>query len=951
MPSPQGPHAPLRLPTILEEEYLKLHTSPAADSTPTLKTEYKKLAHPSFEDYPVNGSEDERLKAVYELVHSLPDRRSALCFSGGGIRSATFGLGVLQGLARTNLLEHFNYLSTVSGGGYIGSWLSAWIKRHPQGIAGVAEELRQQPQTPLDTEPQPVTWLRRYSNFLSPRLGLLSADSWTLIGTYLRNLLLNWLVLLPLLIVGLMVPRFMIALVRWNLSDMGLPESLMNVLFYTGLGLIVVAISYLHLYRPSLEPFRPENLKKPIEHQKWKPFESQKWFLTLSLTPTLLSILLLTTAWAWFRNAGGTLNQLTVDGLGSRETFMAGALLIHLISWLLSALLLHRFKRLSRWLFVEILVIAGTGALGGFFLWSVLAEAPSEMPVSSYAEWYAGFAIPGVLAVFLLTATLFVGVASRYTDDDDREWWARSGSWVLLAGVVWIAAATLVMFGPGILAFTPAVITSLGGFSGLITLVLGFSSRTAPTTGQRNRRSVKVAEYAVKVATPVFIVFLLTVLALGTSWLLKILAHLHGVLVVDLQSIGLQMLSDPWGHANVIHNAPFWLLVETSLALAVLGCSMAWVININKFSLHSMYRNRLILAYLGASQLEKYGVKRTPNLFTGFDPDDNIQMHDLAPPGQPISKPFHVINIALNLVRGTNLAWQQRKAQSFTVSPLHCGSFASHLGYRSASRYGTNSGVGKAITVGTAMAISGAAASPNMGYHSSPAVAFLLAFFNVRLGWWLGNPGDAGARTYDRSCPEFSVGPLLAEAFGLTDANSPYVYLSDGGHFDNLGLYEMVLRRCHFILVSDAGADPDFAFQDLGNAIRKIRIDLGVDIDINLERLRRQESTGHTSGHHGVGTIHYSRVDPGAEDGILIYLKPSLTGEEPVDVLEYASNHECFPHEPTTDQFFDESQFESYRRLGEHIVEEAVTTALETSQPALSQVFKTLRDSSENPRA
>jgi hypothetical protein len=645
------------------------------------------------------------------------------------------------------------------------------------------------------------------------------------------------------------------------------------------------------------------------------------------------------------------LNQLAVDGLSSRETFIMGAGVIHMLSWLLSALLLGRFKQLSRWLFLEILAIAGTGALGGFFLWSVLAEIPSEISVASFAEWYACFGVPGILAMFLLTATLFVGVASRYTDDDDREWWGRSGSWILLAGTVWSAAATLVMFGPGLLAFMPAVITSLGGFSGVIALVLGFSSRTAATTGIKNRRSVKVAEYAVKLATPAFIVFLLTVLALGTSWLLTVLAHLHGVSAVDLQAIGLQMLSDPWGHANVIHNAPFWLLAEASSALVILGCGMAFVININKFSLHSMYRNRLIRAYLGASRLDQYGVKRTPNLLTGFDPDDNVQMHDLAPPGQPVSKPFHVINIALNLVHGSNLAWQQRKAQSFTVSPLHCGSFASDLGYRSASQYGTNSGVGKAITIGTAMAISGAAASPNMGYHSSPTVAFLLTFFNVRLGWWLGNPGAGGARTYDRSCPEFAVGPLVAEAFGLTQSNSPYVYLSDGGHFDNLGLYEMVLRRCHCILVSDAGADPEFAFQDLGNAIRKIRIDLGVDIEINLERLRRQESPSQTSGHHGVGTIHYSRVDPEAEDGILIYVKPSLTGEEPVDILEYARNHECFPHEPTTDQFFDESQFESYRRLGEHITKEVFSAALKTSHPALGQVFEALHDRSENPRS
>jgi hypothetical protein len=923
---------PLPLSQVLREEYERLH-----GPLPNLSKQ--------------QISEETLLAETYALIHKLPRKRTALCFSGGGIRSATFGLGVLQGLARSNLLERFDYLSTVSGGGYIGSWLSAWIKWHPRRIEGVAEELRRQPQAPLNTEPQPVTWLRRYSNFLSPRLGLLSADSWTLIGTYLRNLLLNWMVLLPLLIVGLMIPRLMVALVRWNLADMGLPESLMKVLFYAGLGLIVIALTYLHLYRPSLEPFRPEQLKEPIDEQKWKGFESQKWFLALSLTPTVLSVLLLTTTWAWFRNAGGTLNHLALGGLASRETFITGAVLIHMLSWLFSALLLCRFKQLSRWLFVEMLAIVGTGALGGFFLWSVLAGMPSEMPVSSFAEWYACFGVPGVLAMFLLTATLFVGIASRYTDDDDREWWGRSGSWILLAGAVWAATATLVMFGPGLLAFMPAVITSLGGFSAVIALVLGFSSRTAATTGIRNRRSVKVADYAVKLATPVFIVFLLTVLALGTSWLLKGLAHLQGVSAVDLRSIGLQMLSDPWGHANVIHNAPFWLLVEANFALAILGCGMAFVININKFSLHSMYRNRLIRAYLGASRLDEYGVKRTPNLLTGFDPDDNVQMHDLAPPGQPISKPFHVINIALNLVHGSNLAWQQRKAQSFTASPLHCGSFASDLGYRSTSRYGTNHGVGKAITIGTAMAISGAAASPNMGYHSSPTVAFLLTFFNVRLGWWLGNPGDAGARTYDRSCPEFAVGPLLAEAFGLTQANSPYVYLSDGGHFDNLGLYEMVLRRCHCILVSDAGADPDFAFQDLGNAIRKIRIDLGIDIDINLERLRREESTRHTSGHHGVGTIHYSRVDPGAEDGILIYLKPSLTGEEPVDVLEYASNHECFPHEPTMDQFFDESQFESYRRLGEHIAKDAFTTALPTSHPALGQVFETLRDRSENPRA
>jgi predicted acylesterase/phospholipase RssA len=138
----------------------------------------------------------------------------ALCLSGGGIRSATFGLGVIQGLARLNLLEKFDYLSTVSGGGYIGSWLSAWIRNHPQELAGVAEALRRTPQSPQDIEPNPVTHLRMYSNYLSPRLGLLSADSWTLVGTYLRNLILNWLVLVPFLLALLAIPLFYRALVR-----------------------------------------------------------------------------------------------------------------------------------------------------------------------------------------------------------------------------------------------------------------------------------------------------------------------------------------------------------------------------------------------------------------------------------------------------------------------------------------------------------------------------------------------------------------------------------------------------------------------------------------------------------------------------------------------------------------------------------------------------------------
>ncbi|HTF92862.1 MAG TPA: hypothetical protein VK632_07440, partial [Verrucomicrobiae bacterium] len=307
---------------------------------------------------------------------------------------------------------------------------------------------------------------------------------------------------------------------------------------------------------------------------------------------------------------------------------------------------------------------------------------------------------------------------------------------------------------------------------------------------------------------------------------------------------------------------------------------------------------------------------RRPNLFTGFDPDDNIKLGDLSP-----DKPIHVLNGSLNVIRGEQLAWQERKAESFTMSRLHCGSFK--VGYRPSSQYG------EAITLGTAMAISGAAANPNMGYHSSPVLGLLMTLFNVRLGWWLGNPGSPGAKTWRRKGPRYSVGPLFSEAIGNTTDQYKYVNLSDGGHFENLGIYEMVLRRCHFIVVSDGGEDPECAYADLGEAVRKIRIDFGIPIEFGTMTIypRSAIDTLKTPGHNcAVGRIRYSVVDGAdAPDGIIVYIKPACYGDEPRDIYEYFKTNPTFPHEGTSDQFFSEAQFESYRMLGAYTMEKFCT--------------------------
>jgi hypothetical protein len=357
-------------------------------------------------------------------------------------------------------------------------------------------------------------------------------------------------------------------------------------------------------------------------------------------------------------------------------------------------------------------------------------------------------------------------------------------------------------------------------------------------------------------------------------------------------------------------------------------------VNVNTFSLHAMYRNRLIRSYLGASN-----DKRRPNPFTNFDPADDFAMK-LAPHGP--DAPLHVVNMALNVVATKNLAWQQRKAESFTVSALHSGSF--RVGYRRTGEYGNR---GDGITIGTAMAISGAAASPNMGYHSSPILTLAMTFFNARLGWWLPNPGPHGRKVWRRISPLFSLWPLLNEALGRTNDQNRWVYVSDGGHFENLGLYEMVMRRCKKIIVVDGGCDPDFNLEDLGNAVRKIFIDFGVPIDFTpAVSFERGPKPGNR--HVFLGTIKYSCVDgnkhpDGTEvtDGELLYIKASLTGDEPADVTQYYKAHPDFPHESTANQFFNESQFESYVRLGSHVVDSLGT---EDKAPfTLEQIFQKFR--------
>ena len=311
-------------------------------------------------------------------------------------------------------------------------------------------------------------------------------------------------------------------------------------------------------------------------------------------------------------------------------------------------------------------------------------------------------------------------------------------------------------------------------------------------------------------------------------------------------------------------------LVVIILAVGVLALTSTHI-NVNRFSLNGMYRNRLARAFLGAAREKRHDA----DPFTGFAPSDNIRLHTLKAvniaTGRRVLMP--VVNVALNLMGGSRLAWQERKAQAFIFTPIACGSAALAQDQQTgecAGRYirskdyaGNEPDLalpGEGVSLATTVALSGAAASPSMGYHSSPATAFLMTLFNVRLGAWLPNPElkNLSADEAKASAPKNALRPLLRELLGLTDARGDSVYLSDGGHFENLGLYEVVRRRCRFIVVSDAGCDPGVTFADLGNALRKIRIDLNVNITIDTVNIAlRAEWQRDKSSFFALGTVHY----------------------------------------------------------------------------------------------
>jgi hypothetical protein len=860
---------------------------------------------------------------------------AGLAFSGGGIRSATFNLGILQALAEKKMLGDFDYLSTVSGGGYIGSWYSKWLKLEHGNIDTLQEKLA--PGTkddPVAREPDEIRFLRQYSNYLTPRTGLFSADTWALLSTYFRNTVLNLTILVALLAAVLIVPRLLSFLV----GEYG--QDYPAVFGWVGAVTALWAVFFIALSISSTP--------NPLRRQ-WLWGQTQGSILTLVVLPLMVSAFASSVAvWKYQKQVNdvwdlippGTdhpvLTWILLPGVLYFFAWAAGWLLAQWhnggLQWKLNRALWLKLKRaLGQGLghFTCAIVALGVGVL--LLLWSVALlrkwdRAAAALDGPGQAMYLAAYGMPVMLSIFGIAMILAIGLVGRMYNDKSREWWSRQGGWTSICTLAWVALSAASLFAAPMLGYVHANlngwIEALLGSAWLGTTLAGLKLGRSTDTGKPGSRPY--LEWLAALAPPLF--------SVGALLLISTLAYFMMLPSGPASAWGVgkqwhQEFSNYFEAAEGITALKAGIVM---LLLLVVGAAVAWRVDVNKFSLYMMYRNRLVRAYLGASNRN-----RNPHPFTGFDEKDDMHLDRLLGTGGVIQRPYPIINASLNLVNGKELAWQTRKAAGFSFTPAFCGfelpsmsscaqsevtQDAARGCFRPTAKYREKDGVRideeAGVKLGMAVAVSGAAVSPNMGYHSSPALSFLMTLFNVRLGRWFANPRR---KNWARPAPMFGIPYLLAELFGMSDSDARYVYLSDGGHFENLGIYELVRRRCRLIVVIDASADSELNFEDLGNAIRKCATDLHIEIDIDVRDIEPAEPKKFSKAHCVVGNILYERTDPGAENGTLLYVKPSLMETEFADLRNYRKANESFPHQSTADQWFDETQFESYRSLGYRI--------------------------------
>jgi hypothetical protein len=785
-----------------------------------------------------------------------------LALSGGGIRSATFNLGLLEGLHRLNLLPLFDYLSTVSGGGYVGSFWSEWLARQQLKLAERDHAAgRDDPATPLQVPPELLfpshrdagsgpqdgvdqpqeRHLREFSGFLAPRWGFYEVETWTALVAIISGLLPALAIALSVigvLLIGWLTLTFSLA---YDSPWLALPFILLltcgALYLFERMWHEVKAASAGHTEAAATAQ-QPAPVQRGISRYKAVATAAlvlvavlqillPKAYATIlpsSIFPASLLPVFAEGSWRAAPGSGGFEQWWAVAGIAnpSRAWLFSPRLFDFSLIWLSAALIMFAFRV-------------------SYALWPYIAARES---LAAYDR---------VLMRVLGLAVIWCGLA-----------------------LLWHLAVNI----PGLGATVSAAVVSGSVFAALRNWIgVALNRPTEPGVLSRFKPYIPQLLAYLTIILAAAVVGRLLIIVCGTDWLL------------------------------------WWYAAALMLSMLLLGL----FINPSLYGLHAFYRERISRAYAGACNLAE-GQHAGQNRGTDPRDADDRRLKAL------VDRPLHLVCCAANDLTGDPVETLARGSRSAVLSKH---------GF-SLGRYWAPV---EALQLGSAVTASAAAFNSNMGKISmqvGPAVAFLMTALNLRLGLWLRHPAASAA------LPRRWPGLLLyREMLGLTSASGAVdpaapvpalmrdVHLSDGGHFENLALYELIRRHCRYVLMSDCGADPNVAFDDLGNALRRIREDFGVDISLDVEPLR-PGAGGWSRQHVAVGTIHYSPTD----QGILVYVKPTLTGDEPPDVLQYKTRNTAFPHEGTGDQFYDEAQWESYRRLGLHAAEMVFAFVPPAAEPA-----------------
>ena len=885
-------------------------------------------------DANIDGLDDERLRFVEArtlneepFVSFHATDQTGIAFSGGGIRSATFNLGVLQGLHDLGLLHLFDYMSTVSGGGYIGSWWTAWRHRSNAKNEYFPTPAEQKPQYGDDAQPtqeavprklreaEEIRHLREFSNFLTPRLGFFSTDMWvgvvSIVSGMLPTLLMAFCLLVMAITGFIFVGSLLLGPVAFVFATVPIPIiSMVTMMVVTALVVFVLENTWRDKFRFTTQT---------VDFSKDRYGKN-------AVEATVIAVTLTAFAAIFTMRSESTL-QYQVLQLGTQQDATSSSTLNENgeLKWILPDDFLSNSRT---WAAQPKQDEMGLNPDESAANQAPPAPVDDANPTTSDGEngqasgpekrvaigdgvelvidgqSRTSLATPNLrlfLPSIVWLATCVLMIVNRYYADwssdraDNRTVLAASSRCMGRLGkiaIVWALFATIWELSRLLDNFVLNHLFATGG--GLAVALELFRRSTGMLT-----------QTASQSETP-------SILSSIKSLLPQILAYSILAVILVLLCQCAHHLLNMWG---------LWLIAMIGLGASVILLVECVLVNPETLGLHAFYRDRLARAYLGASNPEL--IDKNQQMFAFFNRQTMPHEHDDFPLGQVLDgtcegsekllRPYHLICCAANDIATDHVSDLGRGARSATLSPLGLA-----IGNHAASQ--------PDLTLSTAMTASAAAFNSNMGSVTmklGPVVTFLLTAINLRLGIWRRHPSST---KWDQE-PTFPGLRLLQEMLSATSAGfrgkqleSPDVHLSDGAHFENLALYELVRRHCRYIIVSDCGADPEVAFDDFGNALRRIREDFGVEIEIDMNRLVANEDRL-AAQHMAVGTIHYDRKN---DKGILLYFKPNLTGDEPDDVKQYRTRNDQFPNETTVDQFYDEAQWESYRRLGEHAARSAL---------------------------